>query len=669
LTTINFRPPPTKEQGHAPNTTLTPSATTGAAVNFTSAANAFITGDVGRIIEYGAGRASITAYTTAKIVVCDIIDAFPDTDPIPAGDWTILYSPNAPLTPSSIKKGTICNLNATGLAVFRATEDVGKYVFINGGCVKLKTYDMTGFFSGEVVYDLIDLSTATVWTMESEMWDSTNGFPSVGFFFEQRLVTAGCPTYPQTLNFSVSGDYENFTRDPEADDAAMEYTLVSNQVEGIHWLAGSDYLLIGTFGGVWRFGASSVTDPLTQVNVSAKKQSNIGVRDLAALPITDSILWTDISGRAINRAEFSFEKDKYVAINMARIASHITLGATREESGVVDLAFQQAPFPIVWAVRADGQLLGMTYETQENIYAWFRIPTDGWFESVAVISNGGEEDQIWVIVRRLVEGVTKRYVEYFKPIEFFSQIEDGFFVHSGVTYDGGAAVTITGITRANPAVVSAVNTFSGGELIRVADVEGMTQANTGLTRAWTVANPTGATFELSGIDSSAWGAYTGGGTARVVQKDFTTGLAHLEGVEVDILIDGAVHPRETVAGGELHLNWYGNLVHVGRPAPAILSPTKPYLEISGGSSRGKKQRVAGGIISFYETYGGECGPSLDDLNALEFGTGGTPALFTGEIDLNNIGNWGEDSPLFIKQELPLPMTIRGITYDIELYDD
>jgi hypothetical protein len=288
---------------------------------------------------------------------------------------------------------------------------------------------------------------------------------------------------------------------------------------------------------------------------------------------------------------------------------------------------------------------------------------------VAVISNGGEEDQIWVIVRRLVEGVTKRYVEYFKPIEFFSQIEDGFFVHSGVTYDGGAAINITGITQANPAVVSAVNTFSSGEKVRLADVEGMTQANTGLTKAWTVANPTGTTFELSGIDSSAWGAYTGGGTAQVVKKDFTTGLAHLEGVEVDILIDGAVHPREIVAGGELHLNWYGNLVHVGRPAPAILSPTKPYLEISGGSSRGKRQRVAGGIISFYETYGGECGPSLDDLNALEFGTGGTPTLFTGEIDLNNIGNWGEDSPLFIKQDLPLPMTIRGITYDIELYDD
>ncbi len=660
---MKFNPPPTREIGYYPAATLTPSAVTGTGINFTASAAVFLAGDVGRVIKYGASRASITAFTSTTVVVGDILDDFLTTDPIPSGDWLMQYSPNSTLTPSATKTGQICTLSSS-VDAFRS-GDVGKYVYINGGFLRITVYTSTLAANGEILQELSSTTGTTTWSLEDVIWDSTNGYPSYGVFFEQRLATGGSPGFPQTLNYSVSGDYENFSRNPALTDAAMEFTLVSNQVEGIHWLAGVDFLMIGTLGGVWKFGATNSNDPLSQSNISAKKQTGIGTKNMAPLHVTDSIMWTSLSGRTISRLDYSFENDKYNSTNMTRVAGHITKGSTALLSGAADMAFQTAPVPIVWVVRADGQLLGMTYETQEKTYAWFRVVTDGFFESVATISNGEQEDEVWVIVRRVIDGQTKRYVEYFKPIEFFD-IRDCFYVHSGVTYDGGDSLSITGITNASPAVVSVVNTYAGGEIIRVTDVVGMTEVNQGLTTAYTVANPTGTTIELSGIDSTGWGVYTSGGNLQEVQKDFTSGLSHLEGKVVDVLVDGATHPQLTVTAGAISLERYGNRIHVGLPAPAIVEPTTPYVDIGGGINKGKIERVNKITISFFETYAGQVGTDLDNLKSIKFGTGADPVPFSGEKILPFDGSWGRDAPLVISQTVPLPMTVRSISYELSV---
>ncbi|MCK5504211.1 MAG: hypothetical protein KAJ10_03570 [Thermodesulfovibrionia bacterium] len=762
LQTIVFRPPPTKQFGHYPDATLTPAATTGNGIDFTAGSAQFVTGDIGRIIGSGTARASIVSLTSTSIVVCDILDDFPDTDPIASGDWQLQGSPIGDIRPSTTNQGEIITLTSTGgtggksqlngfdpwltsgggsneyylpnssplyssdepdsmymdtdqmslgvlgtlgieqwgwgdndslgydtiyvrvttgdpnpnnhfmerfdLAtpnLFR-TEDLGKYIFINNGFVKITEIVSSLSVKGEVLQSLSS-TDAGIWTLEEEMWNDARGYPGVGFFYEQRLVCAGSSTFPQTLNLSVSGGYENFSRDPDADDGAMEFTLVSNQVERINWLAGSDFLMVGTFASLWKFGATTSSEPLTQVNVTAKKQGGTGAKNIAPLHVTDSIAWVDLSALRLNRLDYQFEADKFVSTNMTRLANHITQGDSEELSGIVEMAFQQSPIPIIWVVRADGVLIGMTYETQEEIYGWFRVVTDGEFESVAVISNGDEEDQIWVVVKRTIDGNTVRYMEYFKPMELFNQIEDSFFVHAGVSFDGGDPVTITGITQANPAVVSAVNTFSGGEKVRIKDVEGMTQVNQGLTKAYTVANPTGTTFELSNITSVGWGAYTSGGQAQVVKDSFTTGLDHLEGETVDIVVDGAVHSQENVVSGELSLDYYGNKIHIGLPAPATMKPTEPYLDVGeGGISRGKKQRIYQLILSFYQSYGCKIGKDLDNLTPVKFGTGGAPELVTGEKHHPFAGDWGTSVPVVVYQDLPLPLNLRALIYNMEI---
>jgi len=74
----------------------------------------------------------------------------------------------------------------------------------------------------------------------------------------------------------------------------------------------------------------------------------------------------------------------------------------------------------------------------------------------------------------------------------------------------GSPLTITAITKANPAVVTATNTFVGGEIIQIDAVGGMVETN---GRAYVVAVPTGTNFQLKGVDSTSYTTYVSGGTA------------------------------------------------------------------------------------------------------------------------------------------------------------
>lgn len=352
----------------------------------------------------------------------------------------------------------------------------GDIVYISGvvGMTQLNGnfYTVAGANSGAGTFQLsgIDSSAYTVYgsagTAQKSQFGTTNNCPGAIAFFEQRFMAGGTNTNPLDVCGSVSADFENFTQDAEDDSAAIQYTLYSDKVDSVNWLVGEEYLMIGTASGVWRLGASSASQPLTATNVVAKRQIANGVKDMDAEMVNDAILYVQRGGTTVRKAQWVWEQDKYTALDTTRIAKHITKGASAAETGITDMDYQSEPMSILWSIRADGQLLGMVYEPAENIYPWFRVTTDGEFESVAVITGEDEEDQVWVIVKREIDGDTKRYVEYFKPHELFNVYEDAFFVDSGLTWEGDAAVEVTAISQAAECTITATNSLANGNYVR-----------------------------------------------------------------------------------------------------------------------------------------------------------------------------------------------------------
>ena len=283
-------------------------------------------------------------------------------------------------------------------------------------------------------------------------WSSVRGWPSQVAFFRERLVFAS----GQKIDMSVAADYENFADRDESGqvvaDMAIAIEVSSDQVNKIEWLAASDGLLIGTAGG--EFVAQEVTtdQPLGPDNVKIVPQSSYGSKSVIPVLVGESVLFVQRSGQKLRELVFDFANNGYKSSDLTVLSEHITYG------GLVDICYQQEPHSIVWCVRSDGELLGFTFNREQDVLGWHRHPLggDGIVECVETIpSPFGDQDDLWMIVRRTIDGQTKRYIEYLWP-DFVdnSDIEDAFCVDCGLTYDSTPVSTISGLDHLEGKIVS-----------------------------------------------------------------------------------------------------------------------------------------------------------------------------------------------------------------------
>jgi len=284
--------------------------------------------------------------------------------------------------------------------------------------------------------------------------------PSCVSFFEQRLVFANTNNNPQTLFFSKSGDYENMTTGTDADDA-MIYTIASNQVNAIRFLKAQRTLIVGTTGGEFTVSADGTDAAITPTNIAIKRQSSYGSANVDAQPAGNATLFLQRAKRKIRELAYNFDVDGYQAADITILNDTVT------ESGVNEMAYQQSPDSILWCVRDDGVLSGLTYQRAEQVTAWHRHKLGGTFgtgatatgygvvESVATISGALNEDELWVIVKRTINGSTKRYVECFADFDFDETTSTDFrFLDSHLTYSGGATTTLSGLSHLEGQTVS-----------------------------------------------------------------------------------------------------------------------------------------------------------------------------------------------------------------------
>jgi len=281
-------------------------------------------------------------------------------------------------------------------------------------------------------------------------FSDTTGHPTCVTFFEQRLVFAGTKEQPQTIFFSKSGDYENMDDNYHGtvvDDDAIIYTIASNQVNAIRFMTATRTLIIGTAGGEFTVSGGGTDIAITPTNILIKKQSNHGSANVDAIAAGNATLFLQRAKRKLRELAYNFDVDGYLAPDMTILAEHIS------EGGITQMAYQQEPNSILWLVRGDGQLIGFTYQRDQQVTAWHRHIFGGSFnsgqavcESVAVIPTDDSEYQVWVIIKRTIDGSTVRYVEYLNNFDFDETDDTSFnFLDSQLEYDGSATTSITGL--------------------------------------------------------------------------------------------------------------------------------------------------------------------------------------------------------------------------------
>jgi len=216
-------------------------------------------------------------------------------------------------------------------------------------------------------------------------------------------------------------------------------------------------------------GSGSAVTPL---NVDITVQGRRGAAHIQPISIGNSILYIQYGAQVVRDFAYKLESDGYSGNDLTILANHLF-----SDRAIVDWSYQRTPYSIVWCVMSDGAMTGLTYNREQEIWGWHRHDTTGEFEAVATIPAGQDavygSDETMFIVKRTINGVTKRYIEKQMP-RFIGGVEEsknGFFVDCGLYYDGAATSTLTGLDHlegeavavlADGNVIPGITVVSGG---------------------------------------------------------------------------------------------------------------------------------------------------------------------------------------------------------------
>lgn len=297
-------------------------------------------------------------------------------------------------------------------------------------------------------------------------FDGPGNYPRAVTFIQQRLALASTDNEPQAVYLSQTANYENFgTASPAKDSDAITFRMRARQVNIVRSMLAARYgLLLMTSSAEWVVTGGQASDAITPSAIVIANQGYRGAAPVQPINVGEIVLFAQRSGGVIRDFSYSYGDDAWVGKDLTIMSRHLF-----ENRSVKAWAYAQAPSSIVWVVLDDGSLVSLTYMKEHEVWAWTRHESGAGaeFEDVTAIAEGGE-DVPYFVVKRTINGATRRYIERLHS-RAFDHVEDAFFVDCGLTYVGAAVSHLSGLSHLEGCEVVAL---ADGNVVRGLKVVG-----------------------------------------------------------------------------------------------------------------------------------------------------------------------------------------------------
>ena len=309
--------------------------------------------------------------------------------------------------------------------------------------------------------------------LTSKEW-TAGDYPSLNWFFEQRHFFAATPSKLNGIWASQSANYTDMRLGTGLDNEGLEFIV--KMVYEFLWASAGQEINLGGSNAEFKLASNALNEAITPSNIRPTLSTNYGSIFISPVRIDDSVVFVQKGGRKFRRFVADYQSgsysDSYKASDITILSSHIAT------SGVLNLVYSTVPDSIIWACRTDGILIGLTYEPDHKVFGWHRHivgGTDVKVKSLAVAKavEGVTQDELWAIIERTIDGSTVQYIEYMiEGLPEEEDIEDAFFVDSGITKTGSALTLVDGLDHLEGEEVQilgngaaqAPKTVSGGEI-------------------------------------------------------------------------------------------------------------------------------------------------------------------------------------------------------------
>lgn len=534
----------------------------------------------------------------------------------------------------------------------------GIYAYI--GTAAATTFEDLGYNS-----DILDTPPTP-----QDFFAEAGEYPDAVGYHQQRKLYGGSTNDPEGVRASRSGLYRNFTKsNPIQADDAIRFTIAASQVNAVRHFVEMGRLLVFTQGAVFTIeGDESGT--LTPTAIHPRKRAQHGVGDIEPLPIGNSVVYVQTSGKIV-REIVPGSGDDFNTRDLTVYSKHLF-----RRHGIVSWSYAEEPYSIIWCVRSDGTMLGLTYLRDHEVVGWHRHDTgdgDEFLDVCCIPENN--ETAVYVLVRRYdCNGRTRVYCERLATREVDIAI-DGRFLDCFIEYDG------RNVTAGNTYRLSYNTTYQPTADWWIAPtggtspfVEGVASSDIGNA---IVLHVNGADIRCTIVEVynqfAARVTITGDTTGLALPYetnswdyavDQMTGLWHLEGREVYALGDGEKMGPFTVTAGAISLVTACTTVVVGLAIIADIK-TLPVDTAEGETLSDKRKHVAKTTLLVESTKGLQVGVTEADLQpwdpewTREWDQDETD-LYTGNLSVTCGGKTDDDGHVFIRQSDPLPATVLGI---------
>jgi hypothetical protein len=526
-------------------------------------------------------------------------------------------------------------------------------------------------------------TSATVFTRAdyvptADPFTAANLRPRAVALWRSRLWWGGTDAGPNEFWATVVDDFNDLSPGTGEDNEAINGVIAGGRINVIRSMAGLDkQLFVGTYGSEMfiRGDSSGKVAPAT-VNITPA--TSHGVSSLIPVKAAGYLLFLQRSQRKLRQLTYDFNSDAFIAPDLLLMAEQIA------EEQFLDVTYTEEPDPIVWAISASGELAGATFLPTHKILGWHRhtttgvyttdgeIAANGMFESVAVIPHpDGDRDQVWVVVRRTINGTERRFIEVFEDGEgYYGQYTLDCALHyedTSVRFATLSAVSGTGVTFTMDAGQGEFTAADVGKQIWHGD--GMSHGAlliTGFTSSDVVTGDVVVEFDSTRLDFDQEEGVEGDVTFRLAVLTLT-GLDHLNGQTVAIIADGATHPTRVVSGGEITLDQHTAQAEVGLPYTPRLVTLRP--EVAGASTiQGLTVTRSNLKVRVLDTVTLTVNDQVLPERSTEDDMDIVVPLFEGDLDVDVLG-WEDFAKVTITQDTNQPSTILALVSYVHFGDE
>lgn len=271
-------------------------------------------------------------------------------------------------------------------------------------------------------------------------FSESGDFPGAVTYFEQRRWFGGTLTRPNNVWATKSGTESDMSFSlPSQDDDRIAVRVAAREANRIQHMVPLAQLMLLTSSAEWRVSPLN-SDAITPSSMSVRPQSYIGANNVQPLVVSSIMLYAQERGGHLRECGYSYEAGGYVSNDICLRAPHLFDG-----KNIVDLAYSKAPWPVVFSINNDGQLIALTYVPEQQVGAFSEVKTtNGLFRSCCVVSEG-DEDILYCVVERIISDVKHYYIERMSERQYSDLYKNNFLDSSG-TYIGEPKKEITGLT-------------------------------------------------------------------------------------------------------------------------------------------------------------------------------------------------------------------------------